>query len=211
MAGAIHGGELTSLTSRTYTITEAAQLVGLAPKAMRRRTERGTIRTRVEDRNGKPVKVIPGEELVRVGLLRVEPGDSMPDPPSPEPTDGDGPAGRPAAVAGALLDGSELLDRFTSAVTELAQVRLLESQAGERERAEARRAEAAEAELARARAAAQTAAAQAAQEREARLQAEATAQALREQLARRDEEPEPPAPAGEPPAEVPWWAPWRKA
>lgn len=50
---------------RTYTIAEAADLVGLSRKAVARRVERGSLRSVV--RNGR--RLIPRSELVRTGLL----------------------------------------------------------------------------------------------------------------------------------------------
>lgn len=183
----------------TYTITEAARLVGIEPKAMRRRTERGTVRTELETRGGKPVKVIRGDELVRVGLLVVQEGEDMPAPPA-VPT-------MPPSRAQAVLDGSELLDRYTSAISELATVRLLEAQAGERERSEREAREQAEGALHRERAASEQARAERDSERQARQEAEARAARLADELAARDEPaPAEPAPAPEPEARPGLWA-----
>lgn len=188
------------MPERTYTITEAAKLVGLGPKAMRRRTERGSVRTLLEDRQGKPVKVISADELMRVGLLQVEPGQEAPEPPEPDH--------RPAPAPASVVDASYLVAELRELAGEVATRRLLEAQSGERERAERQAREQAEAELARARAAVRTAQEQAADERRQRQVAEEHAARLSVELAARDT-PEPVEPAGpvDGPAERPGlWA-----
>lgn len=109
---------------RTYTIAEAADLVGLSRKAVARRVERGSLRSVV--RNGR--RLIPRSELVRVGLLD-EDGDErgangeVMELPAPAATP---PEASETAVVGLVR---ELLERVERQANELAQFRALTVQA----------------------------------------------------------------------------------
>ena len=109
---------------RTYTIAEAAELVGLSRKALARRIERGSIRSVV--RNGR--RLIPRSELVRAGLLREEGEERGNDV-------GAGELVHPPSSPGADADTAlvslvrELMDRVERQAQEIAQFRALTVQA----------------------------------------------------------------------------------
>src|SRR5215210_5506659 len=95
-----HGG------SRLLSIRDAALATGLTPKALRRRIERGTLRSVMVDGRRR----IAMEELLERGLL--------------VPLDADGrprlarPVQRPTAGANALTERLRLLERRVSALEE---------------------------------------------------------------------------------------------
>jgi excisionase family DNA binding protein len=109
---------------RTYTIAEAADLVGVSRKALARRVERGSLQS--VKRNGR--RLIPRSELVRAGLL-------------PEEGDERGVnvdvTGLPAPIATTQGESEtalvglvrELLERLERQANELAQFRALTVQA----------------------------------------------------------------------------------
>ncbi len=172
---------------RLYTIDEAAQLLGITKKAMRSRVDRSqaapekhsSLQIMKDAETGE--RMIPHDELVRVGLLRPN------GQPSPAPLT----AGPPRPVRPAepeappqpqvIIDVDAMLERVERLSTQLAERRLLESQAGAREDGERRAREAAERELVEARAQLR-AAEERAEAAEARLAA-----------AQREEPQEPPA------------------
>ena len=109
---------------RTYTIAEAADVVGLSRKAVARRVERGSLRSVV--RNGR--RLIPRSELVRVGLLPEEGTrrgadvdlSGLPVPASAPEEDSAG------ALVGLVRD---LMERLERQAHEIAQFRALTVQA----------------------------------------------------------------------------------
>ena len=109
---------------RTYTIAEAAELVGLSRKAVARRVERGSLRSVVRD--GR--RLIPRSELVRTGLLPDEGREwgrdvDLAELPIPAAT----PAQQPDTALVGLV--RELLERVERQATEIAQFRALTVQA----------------------------------------------------------------------------------
>ena len=109
---------------RTYTIAEAAELVGLSRKALARRIERGSIRSVV--RNGR--RLIPRSELVRAGLLPEEGEERGNDVGVTELVH---PPTSPGADADTALVSlvRELMDRVERQAHEIAQFRALTVQA----------------------------------------------------------------------------------
>jgi hypothetical protein len=157
---------------RTYTIREAGDVTGVGERAIRRRVERKTLAVHgMENRGGKNVQVIHADELARVGLL----GEGAPEPPPPESR---APSGTPPT----MVDARYLVDQLREVSGELATTRLLEAQAGERERREREAREALEGEVHRARAREAEAAARLEAEEERRRQAEAREASVREEL-----------------------------
>jgi hypothetical protein len=182
------------VTGRTYTIREAGEVTGAGERAIRRRVERKTLAIHgMENRGGKNVQVIHSEELARVGLL----GEGAPEPPPPE--------SRPASgTPPTMVDARYLVDQLREVAGELATTRLLEAQAGERERREREAREALEGEVHRARAREQEAAARLEAEEERRRTAEAREASLREELeSLRRAQSDPEEPVDEGPAEQP--------
>ncbi len=96
----------------TYTINEAAKLIGLTEKSVRNRVDRGQLR--VVKRDG--LRRIPRSELKRAGLIRAEADASKAVEPASE---------RPQGPA--LVD--QLLDRLERQASELGELRALTSQA----------------------------------------------------------------------------------
>jgi excisionase family DNA binding protein len=109
---------------RTYTVTEAAELVGLSRKAISRRVDRGSLRSVV--RNGR--RLIPRSELERAGLLPEGGAARGSGAASGEPLPTiEGSEGDLAATLVTLV--RELMDRVERQATEIAQFRALTVQA----------------------------------------------------------------------------------
>lgn len=106
----------------TFTVAEAAEATGKTQKSIRRRIERGTLRSTL---GADSLRRIPESELIRAGLLG--PGGEV-----QRGTEGNGvPRGTPA---GQSADLSVLLERLEALAAENGRLRALEERAGSLER-----------------------------------------------------------------------------
>jgi excisionase family DNA binding protein len=180
------GGE--SCPVRTYTIAEAAEATGLTEKAIRSRVDRGSIRAATQG----GVRRIPAAELIRAGLLDAS-GET-----APRVIQGQLPRrGSPAVV----VDVNALVARIETLTTEVAEHRLLASQAENAAKAEASAREVAEAALHEMRARAEDA-------ERAATRIRADLEAAQARLAEVAAAPAQSGPGGTAPRR--WWAPWRR-
>lgn len=131
-------GKSKSPVMRTFTITEAASTTGVTPKAIRRRIERGTLRSVLGPDQRRR---IPLSELQRAGLIPAgeahggAAGQGYPDAPPP------------GNAVGGVLEVGILLERLERLAAENGRLRVLEERAGSLERqVEAERAARANAE-----------------------------------------------------------------
>jgi hypothetical protein len=110
---------------KTLTVSEAATLGGVTPKAIRRRVERGTLRSVL---GADQRRRIPLSELERAGL--VAPGGASPPGVMGQGNRGAAPQGHVAGV----LDAGQILARLEALAAENGRLRVLEERAGSLER-----------------------------------------------------------------------------
>lgn len=119
------GGDAEPDAMRTLTVSEAATLTRTTPKAIRRRMERGTLRSVLGPDQRRR---IPLSELERAGLL-------APNGASPQGHEGQGhPGASPQGPVAGVLDAGQILARLEALAAENGRLRVLEERAGSLER-----------------------------------------------------------------------------
>lgn len=94
----------------SLTVQQAARATGLSAKALRRRIERGSLRSTLAG----GLRRIPMSDLLEAGLLV---------PYDERSGGGDGPSVAPAAASGAVLDAGVLLERLERQAEEIGELR----------------------------------------------------------------------------------------